>query len=58
MASQGHVGREEMYHEDQQNWAGDFRDRCGVLGNPFHTNPGLLFPEKVLEAGSLPLMYI
>jgi len=30
---------------------------CGVLGNPFHTNPGLYFPEKVLEAGSLPLMY-
>ena len=30
---------------------------CGVLGNPFHTNPGLYFPEKVLEGGSLPQMY-
>jgi len=30
---------------------------CGVLGNPFHTNPGLYFPEKVLQARSLPQMY-
>jgi hypothetical protein len=28
-----------------------------LLGNPFHTNPGLYFPEKVIEADTLPQMY-
>ena len=30
---------------------------CGLLGNPYAENPGLYFPEKVIEAGSLPQMY-
>jgi len=30
---------------------------CGLLGYPIHINPGLYFPEKVIEAGTLPKMY-
>jgi hypothetical protein len=30
---------------------------CALLGYPIHTNPGLYFPEKVIDAGSLPKMY-
>jgi hypothetical protein len=30
---------------------------CALLGYPIHTNPGLYFPEKVIDAGTLPKMY-
>jgi len=30
---------------------------CALLGYPISTNRGLFFPEKVIAAGSLPMMY-
>ena len=30
---------------------------CGLLGDPSYTKPGLYFPEKVIDAGTLPKSY-
>ncbi len=30
---------------------------CALLGYPIYTNPGLYFPEKVIDAGTIPKMY-
>ena len=30
---------------------------CGLLGSPWQTDPGLFFPEKVIEAGTLTSKY-